>query len=127
MKKYGLLALKIVVAIILLQTLRYKFTAHPDSVYIFTKVGMEPIGRIGIGIIELFAGIFLLVKKTSWLGAALTVGVISGAVLMHLTMLGIEINGDKGSLFYTAIFTLLASSFILFMERKSIPVLGNKL
>ena len=123
MKKYGLLTLKIVVAIILIQTLRFKFTAHPDSVYIFTKVGLEPYGRIGVGILELIAGILLLIKRTSWLGAGITAGVIAGAVIMHLTNLGIEVNGDRGVLFYTAVFVLLASLFILYTERKSIPLL----
>jgi uncharacterized membrane protein YphA (DoxX/SURF4 family) len=85
MKKYGILALRILVAIILIQTLRFKLTAHPDSVYIFTKVGLEPFGRIGIGIIELIAGILLLINRTAWLGAGITAGVISGAVIMHLT------------------------------------------
>jgi len=127
MKKYGLLTLKIVVAIILIQTLRFKFTAHPDSVYIFTKVGLEPYGRIGVGILELIAGILLLIKRTSWLGAGITVGVISGAVIMHLTNLGIEVNGDGGTLFYTAVFLLIVSLFLLYTERKSIPLHGKKL
>lgn len=81
MKKYILLGLRIAIAIILVQTLRYKFTAHPDSVYIFTKVGLEPYGRIAIGFIELISGILLLIPKTVWLGAGLTVGVMAGAVL----------------------------------------------
>lgn len=127
MKKYGILTLKIIVAIILIQTLRFKLTAHPESVYIFTKVGLEPYGRIGIGIVELIAGILLLIKRMSWLGAGLTVGVISGAVMMHLTNLGIEINGDGGTLFYTAVFVLIASLFLLYTERKSIPFIGKKL
>ncbi|MEM7104238.1 MAG: DoxX family membrane protein [Bacteroidota bacterium] len=127
MKKYVILALRIIVAIILIQTLRYKLTAHPDSVYIFTKVGLEPYGRIGIGIVELIAGILLLINRTAWLGAGITIGVIGGAVMMHLTNLGIEINGDGGALFYTAVFVLISSMIILFIERKSIPIIGEKL
>jgi uncharacterized membrane protein YphA (DoxX/SURF4 family) len=127
MKKYGILALRILVAIILIQTLRFKLTAHPDSGYIFTKVGLEPFGRIGIGIIELIAGILLLINRTAWLGAGITAGVISGAVMMHLTDLGIEINGDGGVLFYTAVFVLIFSLFILYTQRKSIPIIGKKL
>lgn len=126
MKKYGLLILRIAVAVILIQTLRYKLTAHPDSVYIFTQVGLEPYGRIGIGIIELIAGILLLIKRTVWIGAGITAGVIGGAVMMHLTDLGIEVRGDGGALFYTAVFVLLASLIILFSERKSIPIIGQK-
>jgi len=102
-RKYAIVGLRIIVAIILIQTLRFKFSAHPDSVYIFTKIGLEPYGRIGIGILELIAGILILIPKTVWMGAALTTGIIGGAIFMHLTKLGIEINGDKGLLFYTAI------------------------
>ena len=123
MKKYLPLALRIIVALILIQTLRFKFTAHPDSVYIFSKVGLEPYGRIGIGIFELIAGLLLLVPKTVWTGAVLTLGIIGGAIIMHLTKLGIEVNGDSGVLFYTAIITFILSVLILWMHRKDIPFL----
>ena len=126
MKKYLPLVLRIIVALILIQTLRFKFTAHPDSVYIFTKVGLEPIGRIGIGIAELIAGILLLFRKTVWAGALLTLGIIGGAIMMHLTQLGIEINGDGGVLFYTALMTFILSVIILFIYRKDIPIIGKR-
>lgn len=127
MKKHIPLILRLIVAVILIQTLRFKFTAHPDSVYIFTKVGLEPIGRIGIGIAELIAGILLLFRKTAWAGATLTLGIIGGAIMMHLTQLGIEIKGDGGVLFYTALVTFLLSAIILFIYKKDIPYLGKKL
>ena len=69
MHKYIFLTLRLIVAAILIQTLRFKFTAHPDSVYIFQTVGLEPYGRIAIGVLELIAGILLLIPKTIWLGA----------------------------------------------------------
>ena len=118
-----ILVLRIIVAIILIQTLRFKFTGHPDSVYIFETVGLEPYGRIGIGILELIAGILLLIPKTVWLGALLTLGVIGGAIMMHLTKLGIDVNGDGGVLFFTAIVTFILSAIILYIQRKSIPFL----
>ncbi|ULC60631.1 DoxX family protein [Flaviramulus sp. BrNp1-15] len=121
MKKFTPLVLRIIVAIILIQTLRFKFTAHPDSIYIFEKVGLEPYGRIGIGILELIAGILLLIPKTIWIGATLTLGIIGGAILMHLTQLGIQINGDGGVLFITAIITFVLSSIILYLYRKDLP------
>ncbi|MCD2259279.1 DoxX family membrane protein [Psychroserpens luteolus] len=127
MKKHFPLILRIIVAVILIQTLRFKFTGHEDSIYIFTKVGLEPVGRIGIGITELIAGILLLFKKTAWAGATLTLGVIGGAVLMHLTQLGIEIKGDGGMLFYTAVTTFILSFIILYIYRKDIPIVGKKL
>ncbi|WP_298903947.1 DoxX family membrane protein [uncultured Psychroserpens sp.] len=127
MKKYLPLILRLAVAIILIQTLRFKFTGHEDSIYIFSKVGLEPVGRIGIGIVELIAGILLLFKKTAWAGATLTIGIIGGAIMMHLTQLGIEIKGDGGVLFYTAVTTFVLALIILYIYRKDIPVLGKKL
>lgn len=124
--KYLKLILRIAVAAILIQTLRFKFTAHPDSVYIFTKVGLEPIGRIGIGILELIASILILIPRTTWLGAAMVIGIIGGAIIMHLTELGIEINRDGGLLFYTALATFLFSVLMLWFTRKDIPIIGQK-
>ncbi|GAL65734.1 hypothetical protein [Jejuia pallidilutea] len=123
MKKHIPLILRILVALILIQTLRFKFLAHPDSVYIFKTIGLEPYGRISIGIIELVAGLLLLVRKTAWAGALLSIGVIGGAVLMHLTQLGIEIKNDGGLLFATATLTLILSIIIAVIYRKDIPFL----
>ncbi|WP_196891563.1 DoxX family protein [Aureivirga marina] len=127
MNKYLSLLFRIVVAVILVQTLRFKFTAHPDSVYIFTKVGMEPFGRIGVGVSELIAAVLILIPQTIWLGSLLTVGIIGGAILLHLTVLGIEINGDGGTVFYMALVTFILSLILLWSERKKIPIIGKKL
>ena len=127
MKKHLPLILRIIVAIILIQTLRFKFTAHPDSVYIFETIGLEPIGRISIGIAELIAGILLLISKTVWLGASLTLSIIGGAIFMHLAQLGIEVKNDGGVLFITAIVTFLLSAIILFIYKKDIPFLVKSL
>ena len=118
MKKHIPFILRLIVAVILLQTLRFKFTAHPDSVYIFETVGLEPYGRIGIGIVELIAGILLLIPRTAWVGATLTLGVIGGAIMMHLTQLGIEVNNDGGVLFITAIVTFVLSAIILYIYKE---------
>jgi len=125
MKKNIHLGLRIVVAIILIQTLRYKFTAHPDSVFIFTSVGLEPYGRIGIGVLELISAILILIPKTVWLGSLLSLAIISGAILIHLTGLGIEINDDGGILFYMAIVVFVLSFILLWVNRKSIPFIGE--
>lgn len=126
MHKYVFLTLRIIVTIILIQTLRFKFTAHPDSVFIFESVGLEPYGRIAIGVLELIAGILLLIPKTIWLGASLTLGIIGGAIFMHLTKLGIVVNNDGGILFVTAIVTFILCALILYMGRKTIPFIKNK-
>ena len=127
MKKRIPFFLRIVVAIILIQTLRFKFTAHPDSVYIFESVGLEPVGRIGTGVAELIASILLLIPRTIWAGAVITLGVMGGAIMMHLTQLGIEVKEDGGILFITGVVTFVLAAIILFIYRKSIPVLGQKL
>ncbi|MBT8271006.1 MAG: DoxX family protein [Bacteroidia bacterium] len=120
------LGLRIIVAVILIQTLRFKFTAHPDSVYIFESIGLEPAGRIGTGILELIAGILLLIPRTVWVGATLTLGVIGGAIVLHLTKLGIAVNQDGGILFITAIITFVLSAIILLNYWKQIPVFKAK-
>lgn len=116
--------LRLIPAIILLQTLYFKFTAASESVYIFETVGMEPIGRIGSGIAELIAAILLFIPKYSWAGAGLGIGVISGAIFFHLTKLGIEVQGDGGTLFYLAVVVLICCLIILWQERKQIPFLN---
>jgi uncharacterized membrane protein YphA (DoxX/SURF4 family) len=126
MKKHIPLALRIIVAIILIQTLRFKFSAHPDSVYIFEKAGLEPYGRLGIGVLELIAGVLLLIPKTVWMGATLTLGVIGGAIFMHITELGIQVNNDGGVLFTTALVTFVLSIIILYLYRKDIPLINVK-
>ena len=121
MKKYIPLVLRLIVALILIQTLRFKFTAHPDSVYIFKTVGLEPTGRILTGIAELIAGILLLIPRTVWFGSFMTLGIIGGAIFLHLTKLGIEVSGDRGILFSTALVTFSLSAIILYLYRKDIP------
>src|SRR5580698_10347887 len=90
--------LRILAAIILLQTLFFKFSGAEESVYIFSKLGMEPWGRIGTGIIELIASILLLIPRTTAIGAVLGLGVMSGALFFHLTRLGIVVKDDHGQL-----------------------------
>ncbi len=119
--------LRITAAIILLQTLFFKFTAASESVYIFTKVGAEPWGRIGSGVIELIAAILILTPRFTWLGSLLAMGVMAGAVLSHLTVLGIEVQGDKGLLFALALTVFVCSTVNLLLHRSEIPVVGRRL
>ena len=124
MNKKLLFVLRIVIAVILLQTLRYKFLAHPDSVYIFSTLGLEPYGRIGIGVMELIASVLLFPKRTIWLGALLSVGLMAGALFSHLTQLGIEVKNDGGTLFYMALVTWTLGLVVLWDERKNIPFIN---
>jgi uncharacterized membrane protein YphA (DoxX/SURF4 family) len=118
--------LRITAAVILGQTLFFKFTAAPESVYIFTKVGAEPWGRIGSGVVELIAAVLLLTPRFTWLGSITSLGVMAGAIVSHLTVLGIEVQGDKGLLFALAIIVFVASAFNLVLHRADIPVIRRR-
>src|SRR5271165_6226745 len=109
--------LRITAAVILLQTL----------FYIFTKVGAEPWGRIGSGVVELIAAILILMPRFTWLGSLLALGVMAGAILSHLTVLGIEVQGDKGLLFALALIVFVCSTVNLLLHRTEIPVIGRRL
>ena len=109
-------AFRLIAAIILLQTLFFKFTAAPESVYIFSTLGLEPWGRIGVGVAELIVGILLLIPRTAWLGAIGGIGVISGAIFAHLTQLGIEVQGDGGTLFFMALAVFVSCAIVLVLH-----------
>ncbi|GGD79668.1 hypothetical protein GCM10011514_49570 [Emticicia aquatilis] len=109
---------RVAAAIILLQTLYFKFTAHPESVELFTKLGVEPWGRVGTGIIELITGVLLLIPATAFVGGFLGMGLMAGAILSHLTVIGIESKGDGGQLFTLAIIVLVLSLLIQFLHKE---------
>jgi uncharacterized membrane protein YphA (DoxX/SURF4 family) len=109
---------RLVAAFILFQTLFFKFTGAAESVYIFTAVGMEPWGRIGVGVVELIASILLVITTTAWLGALVGLGLMVGAIGMHLTILGIEVQNDGGQLFIYAMLVTLCSAYVLFADRE---------
>jgi uncharacterized membrane protein YphA (DoxX/SURF4 family) len=115
MKSKNLLlwACRIVAAVILLQTLYFKFTGAPESVYIFSQVNMEPEGRIATGIAELIASVLMLIPKTSLIGAALALFIMIGAIATHVSILGIEVMNDGGQLFIYAVIVAIASFYII--------------
>lgn len=117
-----------IAAIILLQTLFFKFTGAKESVYIFTTLGMEPWGRIGSGVAELIASILLLLPQTVVFGAILSLGVISGAIFFHLTKLGIALPlvNDHGELFALAVIVFVCSAVVLIMHRDELPLVGRQ-
>jgi hypothetical protein len=110
----------IIAAIIMLQTLFFKFTAAPESVYIFTQLGIEPIGRIGSGVAELLAGVLLLFRRSAIYGALLGLGIMTGAILSHLFVLGIEVQHDGGYLFFLAILVFVSCVISLYLQRGKI-------
>lgn len=117
---------RIAAAVILLQTLYFKFTGHPESVELFTKLGVEPWGRIGTGVIELITGVLLLIPATAFIGGFLAFGLMVGAILSHLTVVGIESNGDGGTLFTLAIIVLVASIAIQYLHKEQGMSIFNK-
>jgi uncharacterized membrane protein YphA (DoxX/SURF4 family) len=112
--------LRLVAAGILLQTLFFKFTAAPESVYIFSTLGMEPFGRISSGVAELIAAVLLLIPRTTLLGALLSCGVMSGAIASHILILGYEVQNDGGTLFILALITFICSAALVFIHKKQI-------
>ncbi|MCW5922445.1 MAG: DoxX family protein [Saprospiraceae bacterium] len=125
MKNILVWPLRLLVAGILLQTLFFKFTGAPESVWIFQTLGMEPWGRVGSGVVELVASALILWPRTTGLGAVVALGVMSGAILSHLTQLGIEVQGDGGLLFYLALLVFAGSAVLSWLHRREIPVVGK--
>jgi len=116
----GIWILRLVAAVILLQTLYFKFSAAPESIYIFSKLGMEPWGRIGTGVLELIAGILLLIPATTVFGALLATGLMSGAIFFHITKLGIIVQDDGGQLFIYALLVFVSSIALIIIYRNGL-------
>ena len=109
--------LRIATAVILFQTLFFKFLGAEESIYIFSALGMEPWGRYMVGITELLCVALILIPRTAAFGALLSMGVIAGAIMAHLAKLGIEVQGDGGLLFGLAVTVFLCSGMILWIRR----------
>lgn len=117
LKKTLYMAARLLAAVIMFQTLYFKFGASEESVYIFQTVRMEPWGRIGVGIAELVASVLLVINRTAWIGAGIALCLMVGAIGMHLTLLGIEVRGDGGYLFFLACVVFLCAAFVLVVEK----------
>jgi len=117
MKNYINWTLRLIPAIILLQTLFFKFTAHPDSIAIFSKLHAEPFGRIFSGVLELITAVLILNPKTTFWGAVLGLVTMIGAIASHIFILGIDTNNDGGKLFYLAL-TVFVFCVILLIKFK---------
>jgi len=115
-RNVGIWILRLVAAIIMLQTLYFKFTAQPESVQLFTKLGMEPYGRIGTGILELIASILILIPRYTGYGAIIGLFLMTGALYFHLTKIGIYFNGDP-LLFIYAVITFVCCAILMYIYR----------
>ncbi|WP_316636419.1 DoxX family protein [uncultured Flavobacterium sp.] len=112
--------LRIVAAGILLQTLFFKFSGAAESIYIFSTLGVEPYGRIGSGIAELIVAILILIPKTTYIGAVGGCGIMTGAILSHLFVLGIVVENDGGLLFSLAVITLICCLGLLYFNKNKL-------
>jgi uncharacterized membrane protein YphA (DoxX/SURF4 family) len=117
--------LRLTIAVILVQTLYFKFTASEESVYIFSSLGIEPYGRIGTGIAELITVILILIPRSSLFGAIMGFGIMAGAIFAHLFVLGIEVKNDGGTLFILALITFLCCITLVFKDRTKVMNLLN--
>ena len=111
---------RLIAAVIMLQTLFFKFTASPESVYIFSELGIEPWGRIGTGVMEVIASLLILIPRTTAMGALLAVGLMTGAILSHVLFLGISVQGDGGQLFIYALLVFICSLILLIWYRRQL-------
>ncbi len=119
-------ALRLFAAIILAQTLFFKFSGAEESKYIFSAIGMEPWGRYLVGASELVVVVLLLMPRTAGLGGLMGLGVISGALFFHLTVLGIEVQGDGGTLFYLALAVFIACLGVVWLHREALQALAQR-
>lgn len=128
MKTYNIISwvIRLTISAILIQTLYFKFTAHPDSVLIFSKLNLEPFGRIGLGIIELITAVLILINSTKIIGLLSSLVIIMGAIFSHILILGFSISNDGGVLFSLAIIIYLANIIYLLVFHEEIVIFFRK-
>lgn len=119
--------LQIVAALIMLQTLYFKFSDAEESIHIFSTIGIEPWGRYLTGCLELVAGVALLTRKWNFIGGILGIGLMTGAIFFHLTVLGIEVQGDGGYLFILALVVLISSTIVTLLNIGKVKSLLNSI
>ncbi len=110
-------AIRTAIAVILIQTLWFKFRAAPESVAIFSALHVEPWGRIAAGVIELAASLLLVFPRTVIFGAGIALGTMLGAMLSHIFVIGIAVKNDGGLLFGLAAGVALLSLICIYIHR----------
>jgi hypothetical protein len=140
-KRYAPIGISLFAAVVFLDSLRFKFTDHPNTQEIFGRLDgwAGTFGAAGlfahtglfsqyvIGSAELLASTLLLVgllpglARLNALGAAIGLAVMTGAVSFHVfTPLGIDPNNDGGGLFAAAVTIWVSAIALLFMRRAEI-------
>lgn len=75
--------------------------------------------RLGVAILEIVAAILVLIPPVRVWGAALALGLMSGAIFFHVIgPIGIDPYGDGGKLFKEACFTWAMAALILWIQRE---------
>lgn len=115
--------LRLVPAIIVGRAALMKFTGAAGAVALFTELGMEPNGRILIGLLEMGGVLVLLTPRISAWGAVLCLGVLTGAIIAHVTVLGFD--GAQGTLFVMAIVAITCLLALLYRLREQIPFIAS--
>ncbi|MFM9908665.1 MAG: DoxX family protein [Chitinophagaceae bacterium] len=122
----ALWVLRLLAAVIMIQTLYFKFTGHEQSVALFTELGMEPWGRIGTGVFELIASLLILYPRTTGIGAVLGLGLMSGAIFFHITKLGLDFGGDYGLFIYALIAFICCLLLVVYSKNQILKLLKIK-
>ena len=132
---------QVAVAGILGMTLPFKLTGAEESVILFEEIagsigmeGMSDAMRIGLALAELLVVVLLLVPRTAALGGLAALGMMTGAALTHIALVGIEVPVDRatpptmdgGGLFTMALIALAASAFVVVIRRKELPIVGGE-
>lgn len=123
----GIWILRLLAAVIMLQTLFFKFSAAEESVYIFSTLGMEPWGRIGTGVLELVASVLILFPRTTVFGALLGMGLMAGALFFHLSKLGIAVKGDGGQLFIYALLVFISCAVLAIIYKDDLLIIIKRI
>lgn len=108
---------RLIVAVILLQTLYFKFGGVQESVELFTTIvgpEHEAYLRITTGVLELIAGLLILSSRGAVLGSLMVIGIMLGAIVSHLLFLGID------GLFFAAVVALLGALYTLWAHRDTL-------
>lgn len=130
---------RFIAAIILLETLLFKFGIGGEAflnesrslfisltMAIFGHSDYEAYLRIGTGIMELIASILLLWPKHAGLGALLGIGLMMGAIISHIFFIGIIVGNDGGQLMVMALIVLMCCTKVLFDEKQQLLAYLNK-
>ena len=116
---------QLIAVVIMGQTLFFKFTGHPETIAIFEEKLNMPGGQYVIGIAELIACILLLIPTSVAYGALLGAGLMTGAIIGHITHIGWE--GNHLTLGIMAIITLVSCISVLIIRRKELPFIKSAL